>query len=186
MIKALAPKGGKIAILHYKEAESCLQRVKGFREVIKRHNKKHPDRRIEIATVLPSGGVQDEGFTAAQDALQTHPDIRGIFAINDPSALGAYAALENAGKADQVQIVGFDGQPMGKEAIREGKIYADPVQFPEKIGRKTVRTFIRYLNGEDVPKEQRIPTELYTRADAKEEAPSGDEGQTDKSDAASK
>ena len=74
--------------------------------------------------------MKDQGYKAAEDALQAHSDLAGIFAINDPSALGARAALEKAGKADQVKIIGFDGQPEGKQAIKEGKIYADPVQFP--------------------------------------------------------
>src|SRR4051812_22583277 len=34
MIEALGEAGGKIAILHFKQAESCTLRVKGFREVI--------------------------------------------------------------------------------------------------------------------------------------------------------
>ncbi len=39
--------------------------------------------------------------------------LAGIFAVNDPSALGVRAALESAGKAEQVKIIGFDGQPEG-------------------------------------------------------------------------
>jgi ribose transport system substrate-binding protein len=53
--------------------------------------------------------------------LQAFPDIVGIFAINDPSALGARGALEKAGKADKVVIIGFDGQPEGKQAIKEAR-----------------------------------------------------------------
>ena len=83
-----------------------------------------------------------------------------------PSALGARAALEKAGKAGQVKIIGFDGQPEGKQAIKEGKIYADPVQFPDKIGRQTVQAILKHLNGERVPAETLIPTALYRKADA--------------------
>jgi ribose transport system substrate-binding protein len=49
--------------------------------------------------------------------------------------------LEKAGKADKVVIIGFDGQPEGKQAIKDGKIYADPIQFPEKMGVEVVRLF---------------------------------------------
>jgi len=76
------------------------------------------------------------------------------------------AALEKAVKLGQVKVVGFDGQPEGKQAIREGKIYADPVQHPDQIGRQTARTILRYLRGEEVPAEQLIPTGLYRQADA--------------------
>jgi len=166
MIEALGPSGGKIAILHLKQAESCLLRVKGFTEVIEAHNAGGAAK-IEIATILESGGAKDLGFRAAEDALQAHPDLRGIFAINDPAALGARAALEQAGKADQVRIVGFDGQPEGKLAIREGKIYADPIQFPAEMGVKVVDAIVRHSKGEELPPQMLIPTRLYRKADAK-------------------
>ena len=147
MIEALGEAGGKVVVLHYEQAESCLLRVKGFTETIEGHNRDHKAGRIEIVAVLPGGGVKDAGYKAAEDAIQAHPDLAGIFAINDPSALGARAALEKAGKADQVKIIGFDGQPEGKQAIKDGLIYADPIQFPDRIGRQTMQTIARHFEG---------------------------------------
>ena len=165
MIEALGETGGKVAILHFKQAESCQLRVKGFREVIDAHNTASTSG-IEIVTELESGGAKDQGYKAAEDAMQAHPDMRGIFAINDPAALGARAALEKANKADQVIIVGFDGQPEGKQAIKEGKIYADPIQFPDKMGIEIVKAIVAYSKGEPVPPETLIPTKLYRKEDA--------------------
>lgn len=166
MIEVLGESGGKVAILDFKKAESCLLRVKGFKEVIDAHNAERESGKIEIVAELPGEGHREEGYTATQDALQSHPDLAGIFAINDPSALGARAALEKAGKADQVKIVGFDGHKDGKEAIRDGKIYADPIQYPDRIGQLTMQTIVKYMDGEQVPKQQLIPTALYRKADA--------------------
>jgi ribose transport system substrate-binding protein len=166
MIEALGEAGGKIVILDFKPAESCILRVKGFKEIIVDHNRGRESGKITIVAELPGDGQKDKGNKAAEDALQAHPDIVGIFAINDPSALGARAALERAGKADQIVLIGFDGQPEGKQAIKEGKIYADPVQFPDKIGRETARAIVKHFEGEDVPAEILIPTALYRKADA--------------------
>ncbi len=166
MIEALGEAGGKVVILDFKQAESCLLRVKGFKEVVEKHNEGRMSGKIEIVAELPGDGKKDQGFKCAEDALQAHPDMAGIFAINDPSALGAQAALEKAGKASQIKIVGFDGQPEGKQGIKEGKIYADPIQFPDRIGRMTVDSIMAYFAGEDVPPEQLIPTALYRQADA--------------------
>jgi ribose transport system substrate-binding protein len=165
MIEALGEAGGKVVILDFRQAESCQLRVKGFKEVVDQHNRDRSIGRIEIVAELPGDGKKDQGYKCAEDALQAHPDLAGFFAINDPSALGARAALEKAGKADQVKIVSFDGQPEGKQAVKEGKIYADPVQFPDRIGAMTVSTIVRYFAGEDVPAEQLIPTSLYRQAD---------------------
>jgi ribose transport system substrate-binding protein len=163
MIEAIG--SGKVAVLHYQQAQSCRLRVDGFLEVIAEHNAAS-DEKIEVVATLEGGGAKDQGRTAAGDALQSVPDLRGIFAINDPSALGAVAAVEEAGKTGQVIIVGFDGQLEAKRAIKAGKIYADPIQFPEQMGVKAVEAILAHLNGEEVPPEQLIPTELYRQADA--------------------
>ena len=165
MIEALGEAGGKIAVLHLKQAESCLLRVQGFTEVINAHNAAGKGK-VEIVTELECGGAKDLGYKAAEDAVQAHPDLRGIFAINDPAALGARAALEKAGKAEQIIIVGFDGQPEGKQAIKDGRIYADPIQFPEKMGRQIVDAIVRHSKGETLPAQMLIPTSLYRKADA--------------------
>lgn len=168
MIEALGEAGGKVAVLHFKQAESCLLRVKGFREVIAEHNA-GSRAKVDIVAELEGGGAKDLGFKAAQDALQAHPDLRGIFAINDPSALGACAALEKAGKAGQIVVVGFDGQPEGKQAIKEGKIYADPIQFPDKMGVEIARAIVKHSKGEELPPQTLIPTRLYRKADAQKD-----------------
>ena len=168
MIEALGEAGGKVAILHFKQAESCQLRVKGFREVIDAHNAEGKSK-IDIVAELESGGAKDQGYKAAEDTLQANPDLRGIFAINDPAALGARAALEKAGKTDQIVIVGFDGQPEGKQAIKEGKIYADPIQFPDKMGAQIVDAIIKQSKGESLPPQILIPTSLYKKADGEKD-----------------
>ena len=89
MIEALGEAGGKVVILDFKQAESCMLRVKGFKEVIDAYNKDRTSGKIEIMAELPGDGKSDQGYKAAEDALQSQPELAGIFAINDPSALGA-------------------------------------------------------------------------------------------------
>jgi ribose transport system substrate-binding protein len=166
MIEALGGSPAKVGILDLKQVESCILRVNGFKEVILAHNEAKPSARIDIVAELDGGGAKDKGFKAAEDMLQAHPQMRGIFAINDPSALGARAALEKANKAEQVVIIGFDGQPEGKVAIRDGKIYADPIQFPDKMGIEIAKAIAAYSQGLDVPPQTLIPTQLYRQANA--------------------
>ena len=165
MIEALGEQGGKVLVVHFPQANSCQLRVQGFEEVIGAYNQGLSAGLIEVVAQLDGGGVRDEGFKVTEDTLQAHPDLRGIFAINDPSGLGARAALEKAGKQDQVVIVAFDGQPEGKQAIKDGKIFADPIQFPGLIGKKTVELMMDYFAGVEVEEEVLIPTELYKQED---------------------
>jgi ribose transport system substrate-binding protein len=169
MIELLGEGGGKVAILHFPQAESCQLRVKGFTEVVDAHNAETSDGKIEVVTTLDGGGARDEGFTAAKDAVEANPDMAAIFAINDPSGLGAYAALEAAGKVDQVKIIAFDGQLIGKQAILEGKIVCDPIQFPDRMGQTTVEMILKHFNGDEVPGEILIKSELYYKKDAEQD-----------------
>lgn len=165
MIQALGDKGGKVAILHAKKFESCRLRVKGFREVIDAHNAEG-ESPIEIVGEYESNGAKDIGFKAGLDAVQAFPDVAGIFAINDPAALGAYTALEQTNKVKNVTLIGFDGQLEGKQAIKDGKIYADPIQFPDKMGTMVVQAIVDHAAGKPVEATVLIPTELYRKADA--------------------
>ncbi len=169
MVKLLGDSGGKVAILHFPQAESCQLRVKGFHEIVNAHNDKTKNAEIEVVATLDGGGVRDEGFKATKDVIESNSDLAAIFAINDPSALGARAALEAAGKADQVTIIAFDGQKIGKQAILEGKILCDPIQFPDRIGKTTIEQIIKYFNGDKVEPEILIPSKLYYKEDAQKD-----------------
>lgn len=168
MVRLLGETGGKVLVLDLKSAESCVQRVKGFKSVVEEHNSAS-ENDIEIVAELESEGAKARGHAATQDALQRFPDLDAIFAINDPAALGAYAALTSADRAGEIPIIGFDGQLEGKRAILEGKIHADPIQFPDRMGRMTMTAILDYFAGEQVPPETLIPSELYRQADAEQD-----------------
>lgn len=168
MIEAVAGKPSKIAILDYPEAESCIMRVRGFEEVLGAHNAANPAKAIQIVRKLPGNGLPEPSARATEDILQAVPDLAAVFCINDPSALGCRAALEKAAKTG-ILIIGFDGQKEGKEAIKAGKIYADPIQFPEQIAAKTVEQIVRYGAGDKIEKEILIPTGLYRKADGEKD-----------------
>lgn len=146
---------GEVAIIDHPEVESVIQRVAGFEEELARH----PG--LTVVAKLPGRGTKDMAFRTAEDILQAHPGLDGIFGINDDSALGALAAVEKAGKQGQVVIVGFDAVPEARAAIDAGKIHADVVQQPLEIGRATIAAVAAYLSGQPVPPRQLIECQLY-------------------------
>ncbi len=147
---------GEIAIVSLPEITSCVYRVNGFRDYLKENNS-----RLKIVIELSGKGNRNDGYAVTTDILQAHPNIIGIFAVNDPSALGAYAAVQKANKLDQITIVGFDASPAGKQAVFEKKLYDSPQQFPRKMAVGTVKAFIDYLEGKELPKTIFIPCEHY-------------------------
>ena len=166
MVKAIGAAGGKVLILHLATADSCVQRVRGFTEMIEAHNGKNKNAKILIAGTLPGGGNQQDSKKSTAAFVQGNKDLRAIFAINDPSALGAYAALKQAGMEGKVTIVGFDGEKAGKQAIKDGKIFADPIQYPDEMACITMDSILKYIDGREPEKLIKIPAKLYYKEDA--------------------
>lgn len=146
---------GKVAIVDHPEVESVIQRTSGFLKALEGASD------VELVSRLPGGGSMDKSFKATEDMLQAHPDLDLIFGINDETALGALAAIEKAGKAGEVQVIGFGGKVEAKKAVDEGKLYADVITYPRQIGARSIQAVVAYMNGETVPATQLIPTEMY-------------------------
>lgn len=160
MIKALGNKG-EVAIVSLPEVSSCILRVDGFKKALSDAGSP-----IKIVTELSGKGSRDAGYSVTTDILQAHPDITGIFAINDPSALGAHAAVVKAGKQEQITIIAFDASPAGKQAVFEKKLFDTPQQFPRKMAVGTVQAFVDYLDGKEVEKKILIPCAHYRYEDS--------------------
>lgn len=138
---------GKVAIIDHPIVASVQERTKGFVDALA----KFPE--IQIVQRVAGEGQRDKALRAAQDVLQAHPDLDAIFGINDDSALGALAAVESVNLQDKVIILGFDGTPEAREAIKAGRaLKADAVQYPDKIGAQAVQLLAKFLRGEPVPK----------------------------------
>jgi ribose transport system substrate-binding protein len=147
---------GEVAIIDHPEVESVIQRVRGFEEELSTV----PD--VKIVAKLSGRGVKDQAFRTAEDILQAHPNLKGIFGINDDTILGALAAVEKAGKTGRIMLVGFDAVPEARAAISEGKIFADVIQKPREIGQKTIEAVKMYMSGSEVPPEILIPCDLFS------------------------
>ena len=155
---------GKVAIVGHPEVESGMMRQAGFESEIA----KSPG--IQLVAKLAASGSREKAFAVTQDLIQSNPDLAAIFAINDPTALGAIAALEKAGKAGTVKIVGFDGQLEARKAVKEGKLYATVMQFPDRIAASTIESIAAYMAGETVPKQKLIDPAIYRKAEADADA----------------
>lgn len=150
---------GKVAIIDDPIHASVQERTKGFVDALA----KFPG--IEIVQRPDGQGQRDKAMRTCQDLLQAHPDLNAIFGINDDSALGALAAVESAGLQDKILIVGFDGTPEARDAIKSGRaLKADAVQFPDRIGQRAVELVAKVLRGETVPKVAPVDVEIIDAA----------------------
>jgi ribose transport system substrate-binding protein len=137
---------GNVAIIGQPTVTSVLDRVQGFKDAIA----KFPD--MKIVADVNGEGVRDKAMQAAADVLQAHPDLDGIFGINDDSALGSLDAVQQFNRLN-VCIIGYDAIPPAADAIRKGTpLKADVVQYPKKIGETTIAKIKEFFSGAAVPK----------------------------------
>ena len=143
---------GNIAIINQPAITSVLDRVAGFREAIV----KYPD--IKVVADVNGQGVRDRSLQATADVLQANPKLDGIFGINDDSALGALDAVNQFNRKGII-IIGYDATPPAVDAIlKDSPLKADVVQYPKKIGVKTIDIINDYFNNKTVPKN--VPVEV--------------------------
>ena len=79
-----------------------------------------------------------EGHDKMGEMLQAHPDIIGVISGNDEMALGAIAALKEAGKLTQIKVGGFDGSPDAVAAIKAGEMQYTVLQPVAVYAQKAV------------------------------------------------
>jgi fructose transport system substrate-binding protein len=91
-----------------------------------------------------TNGDEEGGRTAMENLLQKDPSINLVYTINEPAAAGAYAALEAAGKQNDVTIVSVDGGCPGVAAVKAGQLGATSQQYPLKMAQEGVNAIAAF------------------------------------------
>lgn len=147
----------KIAIINHENINSTTLRVQGFLDTIAGHDEyqvvvqKRITAELEVAMEVTKN-IIDEGINF---------DV--VLGGNDPTALGALAALQLRRINDPILIYGIDGSPDGKTMIRQGFMEGTSAQFPIEMGNKAAETAYAYLAGEPIESNVIIPVKLITQ-----------------------
>ena len=125
---------GKYAELFGNPADNnAATRSNGYETVLTQY----PD--LEKVAQEVANWDRTQGHDKMQSMLQAHPDIIGVISGNDEMALGAIAALKEAGKLDQVKVGGFDGSPDAVDAIKAGEMQYTVLQPVAVFSAEAVR-----------------------------------------------
>ena len=87
-----------------------------------------------------------QGYSKMQSMLQANPDISGVISGNDEMALGAIAALKEAGKLDGMIVGGFDGSPDAVDAVKAGELTYTVLQPVAIFAEEAVRQADHFIN----------------------------------------
>lgn len=151
---------GDLGIINGASVSSVTDRVAGCRAALQ----EYPGIRL-VSDRFNAGGTFGGGLEAMTFLLSQHPSINGVFAINDPSALGAAEAATMAGRED-VLITSVDGsdQVLAALAANHPNLIGTAAQSPEEMARRAIEVSLAHrANRLQSPRSIRIPTHLITR-----------------------
>jgi ribose transport system substrate-binding protein len=151
---------GKLVVISGGPADNTigLARTNGMLSVVEQTD-------IEVVRAPQFGEwSEDGGLAVMEDLLAAHDDIDAVFCENDSMCLGAQTAIEDAGRSDEIFLVGVDGQKEALLAILEGTNYeATGLNDSDQIGRAGFHRLMAILAGADSEKDTVLPSPLNTR-----------------------
>lgn len=135
----LMGEAGDYAELVGKESDTNAGiRSKGYADVISQY----PD--LKSVARQTANWSQTEAYTVMESMLQANPSIKGVISGNDTMAMGAWAALEAAGRTDVI-VVGFDGSNDVRDSILKDGIKATVLQPAYAQAQMAVEQADKYL-----------------------------------------
>jgi ribose transport system substrate-binding protein len=160
MAKLLGDKG-EVAVIDNPAIVSVVDREKGFTAKLSQIASG-----IKVVASQSGDSKREKAQAVAEDLLQAHPGLTGIFAVNDEMALGALQAVVAAGRQDKISIIGFDASSEGVSEIAKGSsaFKASVAQDPVKIGEIVTQTALAVLKGEKVDKLIPVPVVLVDKS----------------------
>jgi ABC-type sugar transport system substrate-binding protein len=144
-LKCLGDKGGNIVIIEGKVGSTPqIQRTRGFHDVVD----KVPT--IKVLEAQPSPWDRTKAVEIMEDYLSKYKNIDLVYCHDDNMAVGAVEALEAAGLAGKIPVIGYNGTKEVFDLIRQGKVFSSMIQPLYWGGGKCVEVMVDYLNGKEI------------------------------------
>jgi len=160
-VKQLGDTGSYVELFGAPSDNNAQTRSNGFETVIKQYP----------GLVKAGKEVADwdrtKGHDKMQTLLQANPTLTGVISGNDEMALGAIAALGEAGKTG-VLVGGFDGSPDAVAAVLSGKLAYTVLQPVAVFSKEAVKIADEYIRTGKAPAQEKQSFDciLITKANA--------------------
>lgn len=127
MKQALGDKGQVVVLVGSLTTSNAVERIQGFEDTLKGTG-------IKVVQKLSDGMDASKALTNAQTAIQTNPNINGLYGVYSYDGPSAGQAVQAAGKSGRVKIISDDSDPQTLKFIQSGVIQATVVQQPYQQG----------------------------------------------------
>ncbi len=138
-VEAVGDKGKYAELFGAPSDNNAATRSNGYETVLTQY----PD--LQKVAKEVANWDRTQGHNKMQSMLQAHPDIIGVISGNDEMALGAIAALKEAGKLANVKVGGFDGSPDAVAAIKAGELQYTVLQPVAVFSEQAVKQADSFL-----------------------------------------
>ena len=156
---------GQVVIINGDPVSATLDRVAGVVDVLQ----KYPEIKM-LSKDQNGGGTRDGGLRVMTDLLTAFPQIDAVFAVNDPSGIGADLAARQA-KRTSLFIAAVDGSPDAVTALKDPQslFAATAAQDPYAMAQRAVEVGVDVMNAKKLEQDTiLIPVELVTRDNVKD------------------
>ena len=148
----------RIALLEHNSAYSGYMRIKGFLDTIQ----DHPE--YQVVKHMDCKGQLEKAMPATKAFLKENIPFDVLMCLNDPSALGGMAALEEMNQLDGKYVYGIDGTPEAKQLVEEGRMRATVAQSPKTMGQKAAKAIYCLLDHKKIaPRVEVLPVQKITK-----------------------
>ncbi|RNF36361.1 D-ribose ABC transporter substrate-binding protein [Paracoccus methylarcula] len=137
-VELMGEEGNYVELLGREADTNAGIRSAGYHDIIDQY----PD--MTMVAQQSANWSQTEAYEKMESILQANPDIKGVISGNDTMAMGAWAALEAAGRTDVI-LVGFDGSNDVRDSIKAGGIKATVLQPAYRQAQLAVEQADQYL-----------------------------------------
>ncbi|WP_370046197.1 D-ribose ABC transporter substrate-binding protein [Salipiger sp.] len=142
-VEAIGGEGSYVELFGAPSDNNAQTRSNGFETVLTQY----PD--LEKKAQEVANWDRTQGYSKMQSMLQANPDIKGVISGNDEMALGAIAALKEAGQLEGMVVGGFDGSPDAVDAVKAGELTYTVLQPVAIFAEEAVRQADHFItNGE--------------------------------------
>ena len=157
-----------IVLLQHSTTRSGYLRIKGFEDTIQSNPNYKVIKRMECEGQLEVAMPKMESF------IQEGKDFDVVMCLNDPSAMGAMAALSANNMLDGKFVYGIDGTPEAKEMVAEGKMAATVAQSPKTFGKKAGEVIYKLFSQETIKnKNEMSPVQIITKENVQDYSTEG-------------
>jgi ABC-type sugar transport system substrate-binding protein len=156
-VERMGEEGNYVQLLGVLGDNNTWNRSKGFHSVVDRY----PG--WKMVAQQEADCDRAKALEVMESILQSQEDVDAVFCGNDAMAMGAYQALLAAGRADEVQVFGFDGAAEVVELVQQGKVAATVMQYPRVMSQTAAEQADQFFRGKrDFEQKTSVAVDLVT------------------------